>query len=192
MDAVLSGYLSSFTRKAFWHLGNAADAEDAVQDGLLSAYTHLGQFRGKARMSTWLTAIVINSARMQLRRRSRQTHVSLDERPDGESCALAELLPDHRPSTEEQCRRSDLADNIVQLTRQLSPSLRRAFQLCELEGLTIREKANVLGGAEGTVKAQFARARMRLRVLMRKKLGGRISRVPSAGSLQRRRLESRH
>jgi hypothetical protein len=64
------------------------------------------------------------------------------------------------------------------LLRQLSPTLRRAFQLRELDGLTIRETANVLGVAEGTVKAQLARARAKLRFLMRKSLGGRISRPP--------------
>ncbi len=90
------------------------------------------------------------------------------------------------------CRGAELAEHVHRLVRQLSPTLRRTFQLRELDGLTIRETANVLGVPEGTVKAQLARARMRLRVLMRKKLGGRISRVPSAGSLQRRRLESRH
>jgi RNA polymerase sigma-70 factor (ECF subfamily) len=61
------------------------------------------------------------------------------------------------------------------LLRQLSPTLRRAFQLRELDGLTIRETANVLGVAEGTVKAQLARARTKLRFLMRNSLGGRIS-----------------
>jgi RNA polymerase sigma-70 factor (ECF subfamily) len=61
------------------------------------------------------------------------------------------------------------------LLRQLSPTLRRAFQLRELDGLTIRETANVLGVAEGTVKAQLDRARTKLRFLMRTSLGGRIS-----------------
>jgi RNA polymerase sigma-70 factor, ECF subfamily len=45
-------------------LGNKADAEDAVQDAVLAACKHLNQFRGDAQLSTWLTAIVINCARM--------------------------------------------------------------------------------------------------------------------------------
>src|SRR5580692_4109751 len=79
MDGIVSCYWPSFYRTAYRYLGNAADAEDAVQDAMLSAYKHLSQFRRQARMSTWLTAIVINSARMQLRRRPRQPHISLDE-----------------------------------------------------------------------------------------------------------------
>jgi DNA-directed RNA polymerase specialized sigma24 family protein len=50
-DALLR-YWPSFYRSAFRYLGNAADAEDAVQDALLSAHKHLGQFRGQARIST--------------------------------------------------------------------------------------------------------------------------------------------
>jgi RNA polymerase sigma-70 factor (ECF subfamily) len=173
MSAALSCYLPFFYRHAFRYLGNVADAEDAVQDALLSSYKHVGQFRGEARMSTWLTAIVINSARMQLRRRPRQTHVSLDEHPDSGSYALSELLPDQRPSPAEQCLRSDLAENILQLTRQLSPTLRRAFQLRHV-GLTIREMMDILGVAEGTVKARIARARAKLRSLICKRLGNQV------------------
>jgi hypothetical protein len=64
MDDALLRFRSRFCRSAFRYLGNAADAEDAVQDALLSAYKHLSKFRGQARISTWLSAIVINSARV--------------------------------------------------------------------------------------------------------------------------------
>src|SRR5580698_397093 len=66
LDSVVSRYLPMFYRRAFRFLGNATDAEDAVQDALLSAYKHLGQFRGQAQLSTWLTTIVTNAARMHL------------------------------------------------------------------------------------------------------------------------------
>src|SRR3989441_5052387 len=65
MEDVLSRRLPSFYRSAYRFLGNPADAEDAVQEALLSAYKHLDQFRGQSQMSTWLTAIVSNCARMQ-------------------------------------------------------------------------------------------------------------------------------
>ena len=57
---VISSHSLRFRRIALGHLGNAADAEDAVQDALLSALRHVDQFKGRAKMSTWLTAIVIN------------------------------------------------------------------------------------------------------------------------------------
>src|SRR5271157_3393919 len=80
MLSILSHCLPSLYRYAYRFLGNKDDAEDAVQDALLAAYKHLNQFRGDAQLTTWLTAIVINCARMQLRKRSRYIHVSLDSR----------------------------------------------------------------------------------------------------------------
>jgi len=66
---VVTRYSPRFYRIAANRLSNVADAEDAVQDALLSALRHVQQFRGEAKMSTWLTTIVINSARMKLRKR---------------------------------------------------------------------------------------------------------------------------
>ena len=78
-EQILAGGLSPLYRRAYRILGNTADAEDAVQDALLAAYTHLDQFRGQAKISTWLTTILLNCARLQLRRRPRHIHVSIDE-----------------------------------------------------------------------------------------------------------------
>jgi RNA polymerase sigma-70 factor (ECF subfamily) len=176
MDDLLSRHRASFFRSAYRFLENAADAEDAVQDALLCAYRHIHQFRGEAQMSTWLTAIVFNSARMQLRRRPRQTHVSLDG-PIGEEQehSISMQLQDHRPSPEEECRNSELQARLRELVPRLSPPLRKAFQLRDLDGLTTSEAAQILGVAEGTVKAQLARARTKLKVWMRRALKPRRS-----------------
>lgn len=168
---VVSCRLPSLYRSAYRFLGNAADAEDAVQDALLLAYKHLGQFRGQSQMSTWLTAIVCNCARMQLRRRPRQIHISLDERTgDDQEYSLLERLADRGPSPEDECRDSELNQRLRELSTQLSPSLRKAFQLRDLDGLTTSEAANILGISEGTLKAQLSRARVKLKKLMRMQL----------------------
>jgi RNA polymerase sigma factor (sigma-70 family) len=85
MQEVLSLRLPSFYRCAFRLLGNAADAEDAVQEALLAAYRHIDQFRGQAQLATWLTTIVRNCALMQVRKRRRQIHVLLDEQMETET-----------------------------------------------------------------------------------------------------------
>ena len=167
MQDVLSRCLPSFYRKAYRHLGNAADAEDAVQDALLSAYKHLDQFKGQSQMSTWLTAIVINCARMHLRKRPRQIHLSLDERfGEDQEYSLSERLAHSGPSPEDECRNSEMDRRLTQFTEQLSPPLRKAFELRELEGLTTSEAAQILGVPDGTVKARVSRARAKLRRLM--------------------------
>src|SRR5213594_2854156 len=125
MEDVLSRRLPSFYRSAYRFLGNPADAEDAVQEALLSAYKHLDQFKGQAQMSTWLTAIVTNCARMQLRRRPRQTHFSLDEQSQGErDHSWSERLADRGPSPEDECWRSELRERLIQFAAELSPPLR--------------------------------------------------------------------
>ncbi len=184
IEDVLSRHRASFFRSAYRFLGNAADAEDAVQDALLSAYKHRDQFRGQAQISTWLTAIVSNSARMQLRRRPRHTHVSIDE-PIGEEqeYSLSELLADRGPTPEDECRNSELHACLSDLVAQLSPPLRKTFQLRELEGLSTNEVANLLGVAQGTVKAQLARARAKLTKLMRDALSPRRHRRPTLTAL---------
>ena len=167
MQDVLSRCLPSFYKKAYRHLGNAADAEDAVQDALLSAYKHLDQFQGQSQMSTWLTAIVINCARMHLRKRPRQIHLSLDERfGEEEQYSLSERLAHRGPSPEDECRNSEMDRRLAQFTEQLSPPLRKAFELRELDGLSTSEAAQILGVPDGTVKARVSRARAKLRRLM--------------------------
>jgi RNA polymerase sigma-70 factor (ECF subfamily) len=167
MQDVLSRCLPLFYRKAYRHLGNAADAEDAVQDALLAAYKHLDQFRGQSQLSTWLTAIVINCARMHLRKRPRQPHLSLDERfGEDQEYSVSDRLAHRGPSPEDECRNSELDRRLTQFTEQLSPPLRKAFQLRELDGLTTSEAAQILGVPDGTVKARVSRARAKLRRLM--------------------------
>jgi len=101
--------LPAFYRCAFRLLGNAADAEDAVQEALLAAYKHISEFRGQAQFSTWLTTIVRNCALMQLRKRPRQIHYLLDEQfGEEQPRALWEGLADERPSPEEEFRYSEL------------------------------------------------------------------------------------
>jgi len=151
-----------FRRIAFAHLGNVADAEDAVQDALLSALTHVDQFRGRAKMSTWLTTIVINSARMKLRRRSPRV-VSLDEAFREQNLSLADFVSDIRPGPEHLYQNREIAATLALAASRLSPILRMTFQLRDVDGLSIRETAHRMGVPSGTVKARLARARTRLK-----------------------------
>ena len=170
---ILSSELPVLYRRAYRLLGNTADAEDALQDALVAAYTHLDQFKGESRMSTWMTAIVHNSAKMQMRTRRHYVHVPLEDRTDDEQ-PLCERLVDHRPNPEHECSNSELSQRLRRVHHQLSPTLRRAFQLRDIDGLSIREAANILGVPTGTVKAQSARARKRMLELLRRTLLRRI------------------
>ena len=95
LDNVVSRYRPMFYKRAFHFLRNATDAEDAVQDARLSAYKNLGRFRRQAKLSTWLTTIVINPARMQLRRRS--GYLSLDQEHGQDGLVRVLLVEDFEP-----------------------------------------------------------------------------------------------
>jgi RNA polymerase sigma-70 factor (ECF subfamily) len=175
LDQILASGLPPLYRRAYRILGNTADAEDAVQDALLAAYTHLNQFRGQAQISTWLTTIVLNCARLQLRRRPKHVHVSIDESSgERQGQSVSERLADRRPDPEDESIESELSARLSRLHRRLSPTLRRTFQLRDINGLSIRETARILGVPTGTVKAQSARARKRLKELMRRALRPRV------------------
>lgn len=172
LTAIFGDYWQILYRIAMRWLENHADAEDAVQDAFLAAYTHLDQFKRQSRMSTWLTTILINSARMKLRRRPRRVHVALsDQFQDHEGERFHEALCDRRPSPEEVSQQNELTERAVRFTILLSPTLRKTFQLRDVCGLSIRETAKILGLPNGTVKAQTARARAKLKRLMQNSVG---------------------
>ena len=163
MVAVLSHRLPYLYRYAYRLLGNRPDAEDAVQDALVAAFLHLNQFRGEAQLSTWLTAIAINCARMQLRKRSRYTQVSLNSRiGEDQAYPLSDTLVDHRPNPEDECHKAWANARLMESVARLSPTLRRTFHLRYVDDLSVCETARVLGIPIGTVKAQTARARAKV------------------------------
>ena len=168
---VITNQSARFRRIALGHLSNAADAEDAVQDALLSALTHVHQFKGQAKMSTWLTTIVINSARMKLRRRLTSVQLALDETDGDQDLRLEHTVSDTRPNPEEAYRKRETAETLAHATSRLSPTLRTTFQLRDVDGLSIRETADLLGVPTGTVKARLARARVRLKEVIKKSSG---------------------
>src|SRR5215813_77288 len=142
-DAI-TRYSLRFRRIALRHLSNIADAEDAVQDALLSAFAHVHQFRGKAKMSTWLTTIVINSVRMKLRRRLSSISLVLDETDAKQDLTLEESVSDSRPGPEEAYRQREVVEMLSHATSRLSPTLRTTFQLRDIDGFSIRETADLL------------------------------------------------
>src|SRR5438105_7124715 len=110
-------------------LGSPEDAEDALQEGMLSAYRNLPRFEGRSQFSTWLTRIVINAALMRLRSRRSRPAISMDE-PLGETeMTLAEQLADPAPGPEELLARQELNDLLQQNLTALSPDMQAVVRL---------------------------------------------------------------
>jgi RNA polymerase sigma-70 factor (ECF subfamily) len=161
-EKILLYALPRFRSIAARWLGNHEDAEDAVQDAMLSAFTHIASFNGRAKMSTWLTAIVINAVRMQLRRRHRARLLSMDYSAKEGQPAIRDLLTDPRPTPEKTLEQFELYELAIKLTRGLAPSQRTALRFHQQNDFSIRKAATNLGVPEGTLKAQLARGRAKL------------------------------
>ena len=170
LEDAVSRHLPMLYRRAYRFVDNSHDAEDAVQDALLSAYKHLDQFKGGAKITTWLTSIVTNSALTQLRKKSRHPHASLDESvADEQDYRVSDTLADERPSPESEYIEAELHGNLMRSVTDLPPALRRVVQLRYMDGLTTNEIARILGVPGGTVKTRVSRARSKLRRMMHEK-----------------------
>jgi RNA polymerase sigma-70 factor, ECF subfamily len=166
MTALINERQAYFQRIARRRLNNVTDAEDAVQDAFLSAWRHLDKFKARSRMSTWMTVVVMNSARMVARKRSRHVCLPLESQDgSGETYPLSETVPDSRPDPESETRRSELEYRLRRLMTHLAPNLRLVVQMCGIEGRTARETADALGLTVTAVKSRALRARRELRRL---------------------------
>src|SRR5580700_9286269 len=106
---------------------NIADAEDTLQESLLKAYTHIGQFDGRSAFSSWLTRIAVNNALMLLRKRRSQPVHSFETDPQAEDFKFPEPTEtSHNP--EESCIQNALEIELAQAIRYLPPNLRVVMQ----------------------------------------------------------------
>jgi RNA polymerase sigma factor (sigma-70 family) len=123
VTTLMAERLPYFQRLALRRLNNMADAEDAVQDAFLSAWKNLNKFRGQARMSTWMTVVVMNSARMTARKRARLSLMSLQGHQNSldDSISLLETLPDLGLDPETEVRWDELRQRLAGLADLLSP-----------------------------------------------------------------------
>jgi RNA polymerase sigma factor (sigma-70 family) len=161
LDMLFAQHSRALFQTALRLLGNAEDAEDALQEAMLSAYRNLPRFEGRSQFSTWMTRIVINAALM--RRRSKRAHpaLSLDDSTDDKT-PMVERFADEHPSPEQLYASAELSERVKENLQELSPLLRNAFELRELEGLSADEAAKALGVSRNTLKARLWRARQQL------------------------------
>ena len=141
---------------------NTEDAEDAMQDAFMKAYSHLNTFEEDSRFYTWLVRIAANEALMRLRKR-RPNQFSLDEPIEGEDEAIPRDIQDWGPSPEQRYAQSEMREILNGAIDQLSPDFRIVFVLRDIEGLSTEETASSVGISEAAVKSRLLRARLRLR-----------------------------
>jgi RNA polymerase sigma-70 factor, ECF subfamily len=176
LETLFSNQSPALYQTALRLVGSPEEAEDVLQEGMLSAYRNLRRFEGRSQFSTWLTRIVINAALMRLRSRRSRPAVSLDERlAEDDEMTFADQFPDSSPNPEQIVARRELEDLLRRNLDTLSPVLRSAFILREMEGFSTEEAAEELGISQGTLKARLHRAKRQLSRL----IGRALRPVPS-------------
>ena len=162
LEALFARHSGALYQSALKLLGNPEDAEDALQEGMLSAFKNLRRFEGRSKFSSWLTRIVINAALMRLRSQRAHQTVSADQ-PLGEAeVTLAEQLADPAPDPERLYARKELRRLLDRNLTELPPDMRTAVLLRDIEGLSTQEAAEALGVPENTLKSRLHRARLQL------------------------------
>ena len=163
-DAALP-YLDDVYTLARYLLRDTADAEDAVQECYLRALRHFDTFRGPA-IKPWLFAILRNVCRGEFARRSNGLHY-IDQYVDGETDknedAVRPLWQEPQVSPETEALHQRDAQTIRRLVAELPDQFREAIVLREINDLSYREIADVVGVPVGTVMSRLARARSMLR-----------------------------
>src|SRR3984893_10385811 len=162
LDTLFTRNSRTLYQTALRVLGNPEDAEEALQEGLLSAYRNLPRFERRSQFSTWLTRIVINAALMRRRSKRARPAVSLDDFVSEGELPLAERFAYEGPNPEQLYAGTELGDRMNKKLAEISPLLRTAFWLREIEGLSAEEAAHVLGVSRNTLKARLWRARQEL------------------------------
>ena len=161
LGQLFSRYARQLYRTAFRVLGSRDDAEDAVQDGLLSAVRNLGSFEGRSQFSTWLTRVVVNAALMRRRKLRGFMTTSIDQQSRDESgLSLASNIADSRPDPEQTYAREERFEMLKRTLEALPESYRSALWLRDIEGMTTQEAAAALRVTEGTLKSRLHRARL--------------------------------
>ena len=144
-------------------LARPQDAEDAVQEAMLAAFTQFHRFEERSDFLTWTTRIVINAALQQIRRGRARPTIPLEnnENEFGEH-SFNPHLKDPSPTPEEQFQELEYARLLKYAEQRLPAERRQAILMCQSKQCSLKEAANALGLSVCTLKARLHRGRREL------------------------------
>ena len=173
---LVDGYSGPLYRLALKMLGNASDAEDALQNTFLKAFQHIDTFEGRSSLSTWLYRIASNEALMLLRKRRPETTFSdIPSEDENENNIDPVQFTDWCCLPEEELLSAEGRTALDRAVEHLPETLRIVFILRDIEDLSIQETSQVLGLSETAVKTRLLRGRLRLREELSSYYGDRLN-----------------
>lgn len=156
------------------------DAEDAVQEAMLAAFTRLHQFQGRADFLSWATRIVINAALIHIRKTKSKPTISWDQVDSAfDGAAVNKYFEAPQPTPEEECQRLEEREMLQDALQKLPVTLREVVEFCGSKDYSLREAASALGLSVSALKARLHRGRRALTGSLGKKTRVRPRAVPN-------------
>lgn len=162
-EVLMRRYNQRLYRVARAILRNDGEAEDVMQQAYVEAYSHLGQFEGRASFATWLTKIAVYEALARVRRRARTPLAAPWPTRDGEEEDPMSRIRSGAPDPEEEASQAELRTLLESAIEALPATYRSVVVLRDVEGLSTAETAECLSLREDAVKTRLHRARALLR-----------------------------
>jgi RNA polymerase sigma-70 factor (ECF subfamily) len=165
-QALVEKYERRVYAVAYGLLGNREDALDAVQEAFVKVHRSLDRFQGKSSFYTWLYRIAVNAAIDLGRKGSHRQEVEFREEiePDEERGEYPVAPASEDPS--ERLMRKELGEIIEDAIGKLPSDQRTAIVLREIEGLSYKEIAGIMGCSEGTVMSRLHYGRKKLQEIL--------------------------
>jgi RNA polymerase sigma-70 factor (ECF subfamily) len=145
-------------RVAYRMTGNPDEAEDLVQEALLEAFQSFRRFQPGTHFDRWVYRIMSHTYIDRLRRKSRARIESLDQ-PLGDEEGFVREIPDLSPTPEDRALSSETDRRVQDALQELPEDFRLAVVLCDLEGFSYEEIANMVKCPVGTVRSRIHRGR---------------------------------
>jgi RNA polymerase sigma-70 factor (ECF subfamily) len=167
-DGLVEAYAPRIYNIALRITGSRDEAQDCVQDAFVRAFSALRRFRGEAAFSTWLYRVAVNVANDACRRLKSQPMLASELAGPGSDDPVPDLggMSHGRHGADgpdEQLARAQRRDLVLTAIRSLPEHHRAVIVLCDLQGLSYQEVAEVTGTRVGTVKSRLSRARLALK-----------------------------
>ena len=156
-EIIMRRYNERLYRAARAILRDESEAEDVMQQAYVNAYTHLRQFDGRAKFSTWLTRIAVHEAIARARKQGRY------EPLDDEGSNLERFMATRTPNPERQAFAREIGALLESAIDDLPDGCREVFILRQVEGMNTAEVSEALGVSEDVVKTRLSRGRAALR-----------------------------
>lgn len=150
------------------------ESEDVVQHALLKAFVNLSKFRGDSQMSTWLCAIVQNTAREHMRRQRGRMMLPLEYVPDEEGETTAHDFPDPSETPEEMLAIKERQEMVRSAMSTLTSNHRVALQLCVMDDVPYLHAADMLDVSLSSMKSRVFRGKQLLKVAVARSMNAAI------------------